>query len=93
MSDQLIQILVKSQFLKKNHGKKSSCKYFIGYNDNNDIRSLYIKLFQIIGCAKYFDSNKTKSFDVIDKLYTKINYTPKVHQNMEKNQRFNRYRI
>ena len=55
-----------------------SCKYFIGYNDNDDIRSLCIKLPQMIRYAKYFDSNKTISFKVIDKktvtkkLYTKI---------------------
>ena len=39
--------------------KKSSLKYFIGYNDNDEIRPLCIMLPQIIGYAKYFDSNKT----------------------------------
>ena len=54
---------------------KSSFKYFIGYDDNDHIRPLCIKP-QMIGYAKYFDSNKTLSFKVIDKgllkRYTKI---------------------
>ena len=44
---------------KEPYGKKSSLKYFIGYDDNDDIRQLYMKLPQIIGYAKYFESNKT----------------------------------
>ena len=56
--------------------KKSSFKYFIGYNDNDDIRALCLKLPQTIGYAKYFDSNKTMPFRFIDKKllkkYTKI---------------------
>ena len=37
-----------------------------------DIRPLYIKLPQMTGYAKYFDSNKTKSFMVNDnKLFKK----------------------
>ena len=43
---------------KESYGKKYSLKYFIGYNDNV-IRSLCIKLPQIIGYIKHFDSNKT----------------------------------
>ena len=51
--------------------KKYSFKYFIGYNDNDDIRPLCIKLPQMIGYAKYFDSNKTMSFKVSDKRLLK----------------------
>lgn len=43
------------------YGKKMSLKYFTGYNDNDYIRSLCIKLRQMIGYAKYFDNNKTMS--------------------------------
>ena len=61
---------------KEHYGKKSSFKYFIGYSDNDDIRPLCMRLPQMIGYAKYFDSNKTMSFKVIDKKllkkYTKI---------------------
>ena len=44
----------------------------IGYSYNDDIRPLYIKLPQITGCVKHFDSNKT-TFKVIDnKLLKKV---------------------
>ena len=38
-------------------GTKYSLKYFIGCNDNNAIRPLRIKLPQIIGYVKCFNSN------------------------------------
>ena len=45
---------------KELYGKKSSFKYFLGYNDDDDvIRPLCIKLSQMIGYVKHFDSNKT----------------------------------
>ena len=51
---------------KEPYGKKSSFKYFIGYNDDDVIRPLCINLPQITGCVKCFDSNKTMSFKVND---------------------------
>ena len=51
-----------------------SFKYFIWYNDNDDIRPLCIRLPQIIGYSKYFDSNKAMSFKVIDKRTIKKEY-------------------
>ena len=61
---------------KELYGKKSSFKHFIGYNNNDVIRPLCIKLSQMIGYVKYFDSNKTISFRASDnellKKYTKI---------------------
>ena len=36
---------------------KISFKYFIGYNDNNVIRPLCIKLPQMIGYVRKFDGN------------------------------------
>ena len=55
---------------------KNSLKYFIDYNNDNVIRSLCIKLPQMIGYVKHFDSNKTMSFKLSDvkllKKYTKI---------------------
>ena len=45
-------------------------KYFIGYDDDV-IKLLLIKLPQVIGSVKCFDSNKTMSFKVSDK-YNKI---------------------
>ena len=50
-------------------GTNKSIKYFIGYNDDDDddaIRPICLKLPQMIGYAKYFESNKTMSVKVID---------------------------
>ena len=47
---------------KNPYGKESSFKYFLGYNDDDIIRPLCIKISQIIGCVNHFDSNKTMSF-------------------------------
>ena len=54
---------------KETYGKKSSFKHFIRNNDGDVIRSLCIKLSQMIGHIKCFDSNKTMSFKVIGKCY------------------------
>ena len=53
-------------FKKESYGTKNSLKYFIGYNDDDVIRPLCIKLPQMIGYAENFDSNKTISFKVGD---------------------------
>ena len=59
---------------KGSYGTKNSLKYFIGYNDDGFIRPLCIKLLQMIGYVKHFDSNKTMSFKVGDnKLLKKYN--------------------
>ena len=61
---------------KELYGTKNSFKYFIGYNDENVIRPLCIRLPQMIGYVKFFDSNKTMFFKVNDnkslKKYNKI---------------------
>ena len=61
---------------KEIYGKKSSFKYFIGYNGDDVIKPLCIKLPQLIGYVKCFDSNKAMPFKVTDKKllkkYTKI---------------------
>ena len=43
-----------------------SIKYFVGYDDNDVIRPLCIKLSQMIGYFTCFDSNKIMYFKVID---------------------------
>ena len=60
---------------RESYGTKNLLKYFIGYNDDDDvIRPLFIKLPQMIGYVKHFDSNKTMSFKLIDnKLLKKYN--------------------
>ena len=61
---------------KEPDGTKNSLKHFIGYNDYDVIRPLCIKLPQMIGYVKCFDSNKTMCIKVVDKKllrkYTKI---------------------
>ena len=54
-------------FKKELYAKKRSFKYFIEYNDNDDIGQLCTKLPQMIGYVKCFDSNKTISFNVTNK--------------------------
>ena len=51
---------------KESYGTKNSRKYFVGYNDDDVIRPLCIKLPQMIGYVKHFDSNKKMSFKVSD---------------------------
>ena len=48
------KILVSKEEL---YGTKNSLKYFIGYNDDDVIRPLCIKLPQMIDYVKHFDSN------------------------------------
>ena len=57
---------------KESYGTKNAIKYFVGYNDNNEIKPIFIRLPQIIGCAKYFYDNKTMSFKVTDKQRGKL---------------------
>ena len=77
------QILVSK---KESYGKKDPFKYFIGYNDNDDIRPFCIKLHQMIGHAKYSDSNKNMSFKVSHKRLSKkyIRILEKISSLMEK---------
>ena len=65
---------------KEPYGTKRSIKYFTGYYDNDVIWLLCIKLPQMIGYVKCFDSNKTMSFKASDKKAVK-----KVPQNMGNN--------
>ena len=56
------------------YGTKNSFKYFIGYNDNDVIRPLCIKLPQMTGYVRKFDSNATMSFKIsYKKLLKKYN--------------------
>ena len=61
---------------KESYGTKNALKHFIGYNDDDAIRPLCIKLPQMIGYVKNFNSNETMSFKVSDnKLLKKYNKT------------------
>ena len=53
------------------YGTKNSFKYFIGYNDNDVIRPLCIKLPQMTGHIRKVEGNTTMSFKIIDKQLLK----------------------
>ena len=70
---------------ERQYGLKNSFKYFIGYNDNDVIRSLCIKLPQMIQYVKNFESNTTMSFKISDKqLLKKYNQIRKKIKNLLK---------
>ena len=64
------------------YGTKNSFKYFIGYNDNDVIRPLCIRLPQMTGYARKFDENATMSFRANNKQLLK-NYN-KIWEKVEK---------
>ena len=53
------------------YGTKNSFKYFIGYNDNDVIRPLCIKLPQMAGYIRKFDGSTTMHFKVSNKQLLK----------------------
>ena len=67
---------------KEPYGTKNSFKYFIGYNDNDVIRPLRVRLPQMTGYARKFDENATMSFRVNNKQHLK-NYN-KIWEKTEK---------
>ena len=59
---------------KEAYGTRNSFKYFIGYNDNDIIRPLCIRLPQITAYFRKFNENSTMLFRVKDKQLLK-NYS------------------
>ena len=60
-------MLIFSVSKEESYGAQNSFKYFIGYNDNDVIRPLCVKLPQMTGYAKKFEFNSTMSFKISDK--------------------------
>ena len=57
---------------KETYGEYNSFKYFIGYNDNDVIRPLYLFISQTTGYINKFDKNKiTMSLMIKDKQLLK----------------------
>ena len=56
---------------KQPYGTKNSLKYFIGYNDNVNIRPLCIRLPRMTGYARKFNENSTMYFIVKNKQLLK----------------------
>ena len=46
---------------KEKYGKYNSFKYFIGYNDNDVIKPLYLELSQMTGYIDKFNEHKNKN--------------------------------
>ena len=67
---------------KEPYGTKNALKYFIGYNDNDVIRPLCLRLPQMTGYAKKFNENATMSFRANNKQLLK-NYN-KIWEKVEK---------
>ena len=72
---------------KEPYSTNSALKYFIGYNDNDIIRPLCLRLPQMIGYAKKFDKNITMSLRVNNKQLLK-NYS-KIWEKVEKLMKIN----
>ena len=65
-------MLSKIQVSKKEpDDTKNVLKYFIGYNDNDVIRPLCVRLLQMTGYAKKFNENATMSFRANNKQLLK----------------------
>ena len=56
---------------EQSYGTKNSLKFFIGYNGNDVIRPLCIRLPQMAGHSRKFDENATISFRVNKKKLLK----------------------
>ena len=69
---------------KEQYGKYISFKCFIGYNDNDVIRALYLELSQMTGHINEFETNKiTMSLMVKDKqLLETTKYGKKIERLM-----------
>ena len=67
---------------KESYGNKNSVKYCIGYNDNDIVRSLCIRLPQMTAYARKFDENTAMFFRVKDKQLLK-NYN-RIWEKVEK---------
>ena len=67
---------------KEPYGTKNALKYFIGYNDNDVIRPLCLRLPKMTGYFKKFNENATMSFRVDNRQLLK-NYN-KIWEKIEK---------
>ena len=59
---------------KETYGKYNSFKYFIGYNDNDVIRPLYLFISQTTGYINKFEKNKITMSLMIKDIQLLINY-------------------
>ena len=76
----LIKILVSK---KETYDKYNSFKYFIGYNDNDVIRPLYLFISQTNGYINKFDKNKITMSLMVKDIQLLKNYN-KISKKIEK---------
>ena len=68
---------------KEKYGKYNSFKHFIGYNDNNVIKPLYLELPQMTGYINKFNEHENKNKNTITmSLQTKDNFFKKNYNKM-----------
>ena len=68
---------------KEQYGKYNSSKYFIGYNDNDVIRPLYLFISQLTDYINKFDKNKITMSIMIKDIQLLKNYS-KIWKKIEK---------
>ena len=59
---------------KEQYGKYNSSKYFVGYNDNDVIRPLYLFISQTTGYINKFEKNKITMSLMIQDIQLLKNY-------------------
>ena len=69
---------------KESYGTKNALKYFIGYNDDDVIRPLCVRLSQMTGYARKFDKNVTMSFRVTNNNKPLLKNCNKIWEKIEK---------
>ena len=74
---------------KEQYGNYNSYKYFIGYNDNDVIRTLYWFISQTTGYINIFEKNKTTMAHMVEDKQLLENYK----KNMGKSWKINGYRF
>ena len=67
---------------KETYGKYNSFKYFIGYNDNDVIRPLYLFISQTTGYINKFDKNKITMSLMIKDIQILKNFN-KIRKNLK----------
>ena len=69
---------------KEPYGTKNELKYFIGYNDNDAIRPLCLRLSRMTGYARKFDQHVTMSFRVNNNNKQLLKNYNKIWEKIEK---------
>ena len=78
---------------KEKYGKYNSFKHFIGYNDNDVIRPLYLGLSQMTGYINEFDKNKNKNTITMSLMVKDKQLLKNYNKIWKKNRKVNEYRF